>query len=417
MSGNVRRLAAFSQSMDQIVNPAAPAGPAEALARLGRSRDAVAWAWLVEQEGPRMFRIAFRLLGDAHAAEDACQEAFLHLREGAGRFQPRGGDADAAARAWLARVTGNAAISFARSEGRRARREQAAAIPVSGPERADPADLERLRCGLAALPEPQRLPLVMHHLGGHDFAAIGAALGISTEAARVRSHRGMERLRGHLARAGVLAAAVGLLKGLAACEAPVPAGAPLAWNALLVSSTQPAAASAAIFGGLSIMAKLTLTGAGIAAIALITCLAVPGAAEEKPRSADPPRNEHQGERRENQAGIHQPARSEPRKEGADAMPAGTKGVGYGTIVSLEKGKLILRPRDPAEGDTLFMPHWRGGMPKDGGGFDKEMLRKLEVFKVGDTVRIEWVWEERRRIEAITKVGVQAEPGTAPQKNF
>ncbi len=30
-----------------------------------------------------------------------------------------------------------------------------------------------------------------------------------------------------------------------------------------------------------------------------------------------------------------------------------------------------------------MPHWRGGMPADGGAFDKEMVARLKEFKVGD----------------------------------
>lgn len=92
-------------------------------------------------------------------------------------------------------------------------------------------------------------------------------------------------------------------------------------------------------------------------------------------------------------------KAEARAEGLDAMPAGTKGTSEGVIQSLEKGKLILRT---AEGDLLFMPHWRGGMPKDGGGLDQDVLARLEGFKAGDRVRIAWTWEERRRIEAIEK---------------
>jgi hypothetical protein len=89
--------------------------------------------------------------------------------------------------------------------------------------------------------------------------------------------------------------------------------------------------------------------------------------------------------------------AEPAKEGHDAMPAGTKGVSEGTIVKLEKGKLILRTGD---GDLLFAAHWRGGMPKDGGGLDQETVAALEAFKIGQKVRIAWTWSERRRIESI-----------------
>ncbi len=92
---------------------------------------------------------------------------------------------------------------------------------------------------------------------------------------------------------------------------------------------------------------------------------------------------------------------EVNKEGVDAMPAGTKGVTEGNIVSNEKGKLILKTK---EGNIIFMAHWRGGMPKDGGGLDKAMLETLSKFKVGDQVKINWVWEERRRVEQIARVG-------------
>lgn len=40
-----------------------------------------------------------------------------------------------------------------------------------------------------------------------------------------------------------------------------------------------------------------------------------------------------------------------------------------------------------------MPYWRGGMPKNGGGFDKAMMKQLESFQVGDSVKVTWVFEE------------------------
>ena len=94
---------------------------------------------------------------------------------------------------------------------------------------------------------------------------------------------------------------------------------------------------------------------------------------------------------------HKKEGNEPKKEAHDAMKAGTRGTSAGTITSIEKGKLVLHTSD---GDLLFMAHWRGGMPKDGGGMDKEMVERLSTFKVGDQVKIDWVWEERRRVEKI-----------------
>jgi RNA polymerase sigma-70 factor (ECF subfamily) len=358
--------------------PGLPGGTAAALRRLAADPDPVAWAWLAEHEGPAMFRVAARLLGAA-AADDACQEALLHIRDGARRFTPPPeGDADAAARAWLLRVTANAAAMWSRSERRRAARERVAAdIPVAGG--AAVGELDDLRAALAELPESQRLPVVLHHLGGQDFIAVAAACGTTPGAARVRAHRGLARLRERLVRAGVLVVGVSLLDRLAAEEVAMPADALSRWNTLLTTSTTPVATSAAIFGGLTTMTKIAIACAGLAVIGLLGTVTPTSPAEEH---ANRP--------------VH--AETTPKKEGADAMKTGTTGVSEGVIVSSEKGKLVLHTKD---GNLLFMPRWHGGAPKDGGGLDQEVLARLTKFAVGDHVRIAWTWEERRRIDTIS----------------
>ncbi len=360
-----------------------PASTVDALRRIGAESDATAWSWLVEREGPAMFRVAQRALGSAAAADDACQEAFLHLRRGAHRFRaPDNGDAEAAARAWLLRIAANAAAMYARGERRRAQRErrQQPAIEVHPP---GTDEVDALRCAIAELPDSQRQPLVLHHLGGQDYAAIGAALGISPGAARVRAHRGLESLRTRLAQAGVLVAATGLLGQLGAAEAVMPATATARWAAILTSTSTPAATTAAIFGGISTMAKITILGAALSAAALCTFTLAPIQAEEH---------------REDKPKTESPAPTDPKKEAHDSLAEGTKGVSEGVILSIEKGKLVL---NTADGNLLFMPHWRGGMPKDGGGLDKATLEKLGAFKPGQRVRIAWTWSERRRIEEIS----------------
>ena len=358
---------------------AAPSGPADALRRLAAGPDPVAWAWLAEHEGPLMFRVAARLLGPT-AADDACQEALLHVRDGARRFTPAAdGDADAAARGWLLRVTANAAAMWSRGERRRAARERVAAgLPTDGPR--PHGALDDLREALAELPESQRLPVVLHHLGGQDFVAVAAACGTTPGAARVRAHRGIERLRERLVRVGVLVAVAALFEQASAQDIPVPADALARWTGLLASPTTPAVASTAIFGGLSIMTKLAIACAGLA-IAGLLCTVTPQTSAE----------EH----------ANRPATAEtaPKKEGADALKAGTKGVSEGAIVSKEQGKLVVHTKD---GNLLFAAYWHGGAPKDGGGLDKETIAQLEKFKVGEHVRIEWTWQERRRIDAISE---------------
>lgn len=362
---------------------APPTSTVEALGRIAGGHDPVAWSWLIEHEGPGMFQVARRVLGSAAAADDACQEAFLHLRRSADRFRAQAVDhPEAAARAWLHRIAANAAAMHARAERRRTQRERAADVGVRRDNGPDGNAFDELRSALADLPDSQRQPLVLHHLDGQDYDAIGAALGISAGAARVRAHRGMESLRRRLVQAGVLAAASSLVGRLGASEAVLPADALTRWSSILGSTSIPAASTAAIFGGISIMAKITILGAALAVAAITTISLAPVQAEE--RHGDTPKAEAHA------TGL--------LKEAHDAMAEGTKGISTGSIVSLEKGKLVLRTLD---GDLLFMPHWRGGMPKDGGGLDKGTLEQLRQFKAGDHVRIAWTWSERRRIESIS----------------
>ncbi len=87
------------------------------------------------------------------------------------------------------------------------------------------------------------------------------------------------------------------------------------------------------------------------------------------------------------------------KEGADHK-AGDKGVITGEIIKKDGPKITVK----GEKETLLLfPYWRGGMPKDGGGFDKEMVAKLAPFKVGDHAKVEWTMQEHYRIDSIEKI--------------
>jgi hypothetical protein len=88
------------------------------------------------------------------------------------------------------------------------------------------------------------------------------------------------------------------------------------------------------------------------------------------------------------------------KEGGDHK-TGDKGVITGEIIKKDGPKISVR----GEEKTLaLIPYWRGGMPADGGGFEKEMVAKLKNFKVGDRVKVAWRFEEHYRIDSIEKTG-------------
>ena len=54
---------------------------------------------MVEDHGPALYRMAFRMLGDRHEAEDLVQEAFRSAWKSRASFQPNGGT-----RAWIASI-------------------------------------------------------------------------------------------------------------------------------------------------------------------------------------------------------------------------------------------------------------------------------------------------------------------------
>ena len=58
--------------------------------------------------------------------------------------------------------------------------------------------------------------------------------------------------------------------------------------------------------------------------------------------------------------------------------------------------------DQEEKAVRYLPRWVGGLPKDGGGFDKDMMKTISQFKVGDKVKISWTMEEHQRIDTIEK---------------
>jgi len=72
----------------------------------------------------------------------------------------------------------------------------------------------------------------------------------------------------------------------------------------------------------------------------------------------------------------------------------------GTVVGVisKKGDTWIEvTADGEEKGRRYVPHWRGGLPKDGGGLDKDMLKVLKGLKVGQRVRLEWEFEERPRV--------------------
>jgi RNA polymerase sigma factor (sigma-70 family) len=75
--------------------------------------DPAAWDTLIRQHQEPVFRIAYLILGDAHAAEDVAQETFIRAYQNLTRF-----DTTRPLRPWLLRISSNQARNARRSIGR-----------------------------------------------------------------------------------------------------------------------------------------------------------------------------------------------------------------------------------------------------------------------------------------------------------
>ena len=64
------------------------------------------------------------------------------------------------------------------------------------------------------------------------------------------------------------------------------------------------------------------------------------------------------------------------------------------VVTAKGDNWIEVKADGEEKARRYVPHWKGGLPKDGGGPDKDMVAKIKETAVNSRVRLEWEFEER-----------------------
>lgn len=167
------------------------------VARAGGGDRAAAGA-LVLRHTDRIFAVAWRMLGDRAAAEDATQETFLRLWLNAAKWKPQGAKFET----WLYRVAMNVCLDRLRRRGRERPEDEA-------PERVDPAPLadarieaaqqrEAVEAALAALPERQRAAITLCHYQELSNIEAAEALEISVDALESLLARGRRALRDRL---------------------------------------------------------------------------------------------------------------------------------------------------------------------------------------------------------------------------
>jgi RNA polymerase sigma factor (sigma-70 family) len=162
--------------------------------------DESSWEQLVRDHSARVFRLAYRLTGNPHDAEDLTQETFVRVFRSLSTFRP------GTFEGWLHRITTNLFLDGAR---RRARIRfdalgddgERIPSPAAGPDRivleaGFDADVE---AALRALPRDFRVAVVLADIEQLPYEEIAQILGVKIGTIRSRIHRGRAQLRADLA--------------------------------------------------------------------------------------------------------------------------------------------------------------------------------------------------------------------------
>ncbi|GGZ80318.1 RNA polymerase sigma factor [Streptomyces subrutilus] len=152
--------------------------------------DEEAFEALVHRYGPRLLRLATRLLGNGGEAEDAVQDAFVSAWRKLPEFRGEAGFGT-----WIHRIVTNRCLNVLRARTSVADLdtvpEPAAPDHAVSPARAaeSHATAEALAAAMAGLSSEQRVCWVLREVEGVPYETIADLVGISQEAVRARVFR------------------------------------------------------------------------------------------------------------------------------------------------------------------------------------------------------------------------------------
>jgi RNA polymerase sigma-70 factor (ECF subfamily) len=168
------------------------------VAALGASWTPPTWEEVVQEHSARVYRLAYRLTGNRHDAEDLTQEVFVRVFRSLSSYTP------GTFEGWLHRITTNLFLD----QVRRKQRIRFDALPEDasdrlpgqadlGPERAwEHNHLDHdVQAALDTLPPDFRAAVVLCDIEGLSYEEIAATLDIKLGTVRSRIHRGRAQLR------------------------------------------------------------------------------------------------------------------------------------------------------------------------------------------------------------------------------
>ena len=158
------------------------------------------WDEIVRTHSARVYRLAYRLTGNRHDAEDLTQEVFVRVFRSLSSYTP------GTFEGWLHRITTNLFLDMVRRRARirfDALPDDAERLvsPDRGPAQVyDDTHFDAdVQSALDALPPDFRAAVVLCDLEGLSYEEIAATLDVKIGTIRSRIHRGRSALRAALA--------------------------------------------------------------------------------------------------------------------------------------------------------------------------------------------------------------------------
>jgi len=168
-----------------------------------RGGDRDAFGALVEQYRDNVYRLAYRMCGNAYDADEAAQEAFVAAWRALPNFR-----GDAKFSTWLYRLTTNAAIDVMRREKRHQTVGDGEMVDLADDADSPQETVERteqqeaVQKALATLSEEYREVLLLRYMEELDYAEIAEVLLLPSGTVKSRINRAKVALKTALLKSG-----------------------------------------------------------------------------------------------------------------------------------------------------------------------------------------------------------------------